>query len=116
MVSCSRLHRRSDGKPVYLSRKPWRDGTPGVVFTPDEFIEKLIALIPLPQANLLRYHGVPDIISGPTGSLQVDLNAIPVNPPQPALAGETWNFQCWFRDNNPALTSNFTDGLSVTFQ
>ncbi|MCP3917911.1 MAG: LamG domain-containing protein [bacterium] len=66
--------------------------------------------------NIGRYHGVPDIISGPTGSLQVDLNAIPVNPPQPALAGETWNFQCWFRDNNPALTSNFTDGLSVTFQ
>ena len=25
------------------------------------------------------------------------------------------SFPCWFRDNNPALTSNFTDGLSITF-
>ena len=53
-----RLHRRSDGKLVYLFRKPWRDGTRGVVFTSAELIEKLIALIPPPQANLLRYHGV----------------------------------------------------------
>ncbi len=53
-----RLHRRSDGKLVYQFRKPWRDGTRGVVFTPAELIEKLIALIPPPQANLLRYHGV----------------------------------------------------------
>jgi len=53
-----RLHRRSDGKLVYLFRNPWRDGTRGVVFKPAELIEKLIALIPPPQANLLRYHGV----------------------------------------------------------
>ncbi|MCP3916270.1 MAG: hypothetical protein GY711_12005 [bacterium] len=29
--------------------------------------------------------------------------------------GETWNFQCWYRDNNPGPTSNFTDAVSVTF-
>ncbi|MEX1362826.1 MAG: transposase, partial [Nannocystaceae bacterium] len=28
------------------------------LFTPTELIEKLVALIPPPQANLLRYHGV----------------------------------------------------------
>ncbi|MCP3996840.1 MAG: hypothetical protein GY722_17525 [bacterium] len=32
------------------------------------------------------------------------------------LPGDTWTFQCWFRDHDPALTSNFTDAVSVTFQ
>ncbi|MCP3918673.1 MAG: hypothetical protein GY711_24265 [bacterium] len=65
--------------------------------------------------NIGRYNAVADIIQGPTGNLSVDLTALPVNPPQAVQAGETWNFQCWFRDNNPNLTSNFTDGLSVMF-
>jgi len=30
--------------------------------------------------------------------------------------GETWNFQCWFRDTNPGQTSNTSNGLSVLFQ
>jgi hypothetical protein len=39
----------------------------------------------------------------PTGLVQV----------QP---GETWNFQAWFRDSvGGQVTSNFTDGLEVTF-
>jgi hypothetical protein len=33
------------------------------------------------------------------------------------LAGQTWNFQCWFRDAvGGVATSNFTDGLSILFQ
>lgn len=31
-------------------------------------------------------------------------------------AGESWNFQFWFRDQNPGPTSNTTDGLTITFQ
>ncbi len=56
--------------------------------------------------------------SGPGGkfTIQVDLTSIPQNPPHTVLAGETWNFQAWFRDNNPGKTSNFTDAVSVTFQ
>ncbi|MCP3916591.1 MAG: hypothetical protein GY711_13625 [bacterium] len=68
------------------------------------------------NGNIGRYNNVADIIQGPTGNLIVDLNAIPVNPPQAVLPGETWNFQCWFRDNNPNLTSNFTDGRTIVFQ
>ncbi len=34
----------------------------------------------------------------------------------PTLAGETWRFQCWFRDANPTSTSNFTNATAVTFQ
>ncbi|MCP3918666.1 MAG: hypothetical protein GY711_24230 [bacterium] len=66
--------------------------------------------------NTGRYDDPPQIIQGPTGSLQADLNAVPVNPPTAVLPGDTWNFQCWYRDNNPTATSNFTDAVSVTFQ
>ncbi len=52
-----------------------------------------------------------------TFSLAIDLSALP----QPtgavaAVAGDTWNFQTWFRDSSPAgPTSNFTRGLEMTF-
>jgi hypothetical protein len=32
------------------------------------------------------------------------------------LAGETWNFQAWYRDLNPTTTSNFTNAVSIAFQ
>ncbi|MCP3915366.1 MAG: LamG domain-containing protein [bacterium] len=63
-----------------------------------------------------RYNQIANIIQGPVGTITIDLNAIPVTPPIAVTPGETWNFQCWFRDNNPNLTSNFTDGLSIGFQ
>ncbi|MCP3915060.1 MAG: hypothetical protein GY711_05855 [bacterium] len=68
------------------------------------------------MGNIGRYNSVPDIIQGPSGSVAIDLTSIPVNPPRAAMAGETWNFQCWYRDVNPTSTSNFTDGVSITFQ
>ncbi len=52
--------------------------------------------------------------AGGSFSIPVDLSALPTNPSQPALPGQTWNFQAWFRDTGSI--SNFTDGLSVTFQ
>lgn len=60
-----------------------------------------------------RFNAISQIVQGPTGSIDVDLAAIPVSPPQAVQPGETWNFQCWYRTSG---TSNFTDGLSVTFQ
>ncbi len=43
-----------------------------------------------------------------------DLSALPQGTMfQP---GETWNFQIWFRDTNPGLTSNTSNGLAVTFE
>ncbi|MEM6671854.1 MAG: choice-of-anchor B family protein [Planctomycetota bacterium] len=52
-----------------------------------------------------------------TISLVVDATAIP-QPSGVATAapGETWNFQCWYRDANPGVTSNFTRGYAVTFE
>ncbi len=58
--------------------------------------------------------------SGTTGMVSVlaDLNAMP--QPSGAVvvqAGETWNFQCWYRDAvaGGGSTSNFSDGLEVLF-
>ena len=55
--------------------------------------------------------------SGTSGSISVaiDLTAIPrpSGGPVAAQAGETWYFQGWFRDS---ATSNFTDGIAITFQ
>ena len=48
--------------------------------------------------------------------LQPDLTNFPTNPAQPVLAGQTWTFQCWYRDFNPFSTSNFTDALEVVFE
>ena len=51
-----------------------------------------------------------------TINLTVDLSALPTNPPHAVVAGETWRFQAWYRDENPAPTSNFTDATAVLFQ
>lgn len=52
-------------------------------------------------------------------SIAVDLTNMP-EPPSfgvSVMAGETWNFQCWHRDNvSGTPTSNFTNAVSVLFQ
>lgn len=59
----------------------------------------------------------PDqLISGPFGAIPVDLSAVPLSPPQAVMSNETWHFQVWFRDMNPASTSNFTPAIGATFQ
>jgi len=39
-------------------KKPFQDGTTDILFTPLEFIEKLVALIPPPRSHLVRWSGV----------------------------------------------------------
>ncbi|MCP3914702.1 MAG: hypothetical protein GY711_03980 [bacterium] len=67
--------------------------------------------------DLGRYiHNV--LNSGPSGefSMQVDLTSVPTATGHVSLmAGDNWNFQAWFRDNNPGPTSNFTNGVAVAF-
>ncbi|MCP3919009.1 MAG: PKD domain-containing protein, partial [bacterium] len=68
-------------------------------------------------SNLGRFNGFVQN-SGATGefSLAIDLDEIPISVPPFVIAlqaGDTWNFQAWFRDGQ---TSNFTDGTEVVFQ
>lgn len=50
-------------------------------------------------------------------SIVVDLTQIPqASTLAAAQPGETWRFQFWYRDVNPAQTSNFTDAVAITFQ
>ena len=56
--------------------------------------------------------------SGATGSFQIplDLTMTPTASGMTGvLAGETRYWQVWYRDSNPTPTSNFTDGVRVTF-
>jgi hypothetical protein len=68
-----------------------------------------------------RYVGPGQIMnSGGAGSIALQLDL--TNTPQPTgsvaiASGETWHFQGWFRDAvGGNATSNFTNGLTVTFQ
>jgi hypothetical protein len=60
----------------------------------------------------------PIAIADAAGHVQVavPMQAIPLGAPTPILAGETWHFQFWHRDVNPAPTSNFSSAIGVTFR
>ncbi len=67
-----------------------------------------------------RYVGPGQILnSGPAGTVSLALDLTQLPQPTGFVAvqpGETWNFQAWFRDSvGGSATSNFTDGLEVTF-
>lgn len=51
--------------------------------------------------------------SGPAGwiSLDIDTSNLPLNPMRPAVAGQPYVFQAWYRDANPTPTSNFSDAM-----
>ena len=57
-VATERLSRRADGTLLYRLKHRWRDGTTHVVFTPQELLEKLAALVPPPRFHMARYHGI----------------------------------------------------------
>ena len=67
-----------------------------------------------------RYVGPGQIMnSGAQGSfsLAIDLTSVP-QPlgPVSVQAGETWNWQTWFRDSSMGVaTSNFSDGVQIDF-
>lgn len=57
--------------------------------------------------------------SGAAGvvSISVDLTAVPTpNSFVSVMPGESWTFQCWYRDTNPGVTSNLSDAVEITFE
>lgn len=57
-VSEKRLSLRNNGDLCLQLKSEWSDGTFAVQFTPHEFIEKLIAIIPPPRIHAVRFHGI----------------------------------------------------------
>jgi hypothetical protein len=53
-----RLQRRADGRILVKLKTAWHHGASHLLFEPLEFLEKLAALTPRPESNLLIYHGV----------------------------------------------------------
>jgi hypothetical protein len=58
--------------------------------------------------------------SGGAGTIELALDVTSLPTPTGTVAaasGETWHFQAWYRDRAPAgATTNFTPGVSVTFE
>jgi hypothetical protein len=54
--------------------------------------------------------------AGGVFSVPIDLSAIPLGGGTAVAPGETWRFQCWYRDVNPNSTSNFTSVRAITFR
>ncbi len=52
------LRLRSDGRVALDLKTAWHDGTRELVFEPLEFLERLAAMTPRPETNLLICHGV----------------------------------------------------------
>ena len=57
-IAESRLRELPDGNILLTQKSKWSDGTTALVFHPLELLERLAAIIPRPQINLLIYHGV----------------------------------------------------------
>jgi hypothetical protein len=53
-----RLSTNAAGQVVYQLKNSFRDGTTHILFSPEDFIARLAALVPRPRVNLTRYHGV----------------------------------------------------------
>ena len=53
-----RLRLRSDGRVALELKTAWHDGTRELMFEPLEFLERLAAMTPRPETNLLICHGV----------------------------------------------------------
>ena len=55
--------------------------------------------------------------TGSNSSTELDIDPTAMRGPNGdslALAGETWNFQCWHRENGG--NSNFTNAISLLFE
>lgn len=57
-LASDRLIERPDGLIFLRFKKPWSDGSEGVLFEPLDLLAKLAALVPPPRMHILRFHGV----------------------------------------------------------
>jgi hypothetical protein len=57
-IANERLSRNAKGQVVLRLKSPYRDGTTHIVMQPQEFMQRLAALVPRPRLHLIRFHGV----------------------------------------------------------
>jgi hypothetical protein len=57
-VATERLSLTESGLVRLALKTPYRDGTTHMIFEPEDFIARLVALVTKPRAHLTRYHGV----------------------------------------------------------
>jgi hypothetical protein len=57
-IANERLSRNSKGQVVLQLKSPYRDGTTHIVMQPQEFMQRLAALVPRPRLHLIRFHGL----------------------------------------------------------
>jgi hypothetical protein len=98
-LSSHRLQLAPDGKKLILILKTsWRDGTSRILLSPFELIERLVALIPAPRKNQVRYHG----FLGPNAKARSELVLKPMEPPNQGT-------------NTKILRPNFAELMSKIF-
>lgn len=54
----ARLERLSDGRVYAKFKRTWADGSKGKLFDGPDFVSKVVALIPAPRTNQIRFHGL----------------------------------------------------------
>ncbi len=57
-IANERLSRNSKGQVVLQLKSAYRDGTTHIVMHPQEFMQRLAALVPRPRHHLIRFHGM----------------------------------------------------------
>jgi len=51
-----------------------------------------------------------------SGRLEALVDLLDIPELGPVASGDTWFFQCWYRDRNPLATTNFSDALELPFE
>jgi len=57
-IAKERISQDKNGMVILKLKSQYTDGTTHLKFTPEQFIKRIISLIPPPRVNLIRYHGV----------------------------------------------------------
>jgi hypothetical protein len=104
-ISERRLHRRNNGEVLLELKSEWSDGTRAMCFTPHEFIEKLIAIIPPPRIHGVRFHGV----LAPSAE---DRKKVVPHKVEPPAQGELFEVKC----KNRIKRASWAELLKRTFQ
>jgi hypothetical protein len=68
--------------------------------------------------SIARFNAEVGAVVNGEYSTEIDLTDVPLPPAfgYVVMPGDSWSFQCWYRDQNPGATSNFTNGLQILFQ